>query len=528
MQIFQRTDQRFKKIIAWLLIIVLMVPNVAFATDFGHSVKISVALPDGSIAEPSSMTHVTLSVYADNEGEPGALVTSFDVKDQPMWQIDLNNQPALEATKYWLKASAEGENYFLLDSLTIPIDLGTVTGPIDAELRLSSPVLKGTVYMPDGVTPVSDDVNVIISGPGETQISGGVYTFDIWRLGQTVALPFFADVTEDGLSDSDPISLTPSMFVDGIYQHNFVLKEGIDPLTLSYNGYEYFPNVWRSIPLHVQLTNLKATSIDQINVAQYSYDEVANTYTLIRDLSSLKRYADLNYTGSDTYTLYADYVSDDLGLIDNQPVYVGVKDMISNEIIYVKMIPTSLPVIDNVQNIGVVEGDNYDTYYHYVMAYTNSPGVKSVIVRDVLGNQVGTGTLKAFDDYARYVMITEVEKNSIPTKLEIQGMVFKTRFHNDFSKYTNLGAALWKFYTIDGYHHIEVYNNEFSVNPNFIVEITSDTTGKVFDLSMVDKYTRENLLPTNELPGGCISAFLRVKFLVEMTISLDMGVLTLL
>ena len=231
MQIFQRTEQRFKKIIAWLLIIVLMVPNVAFGAELGHEVLIRVLLPDGNIAESGSMTHVTLSVYADNEGTPGERVTTFNLTDT--WQIDLNNQPELQATKYWLKASAEGENYFLLDSLTIPIDLGNVTGPIDAELKLSSPVLKGTVYMPDGVTPVSDDVNVIISGPGETQISGGVYTFDVWRLGQTVSLPLYADVTEDGLLDSDPIMLTPSMFDGGVYLHNFVLKEGTSILKIN-------------------------------------------------------------------------------------------------------------------------------------------------------------------------------------------------------------------------------------------------------------------------------------------------------
>jgi len=493
--------QRLKQMMAWVLIIVMMVPNVSFGEDLGHSIMVGIRLPNDSIST-GTMDHVTLKVYSDNAGEVGGLVTSFELKDESNWQIELNNQTAINAEKYWLVASAAADNYFLLDSDPVELDLTAVTEPIVKNVLLKSPVMTGTIYMPDGVTPILNGTTVTISPPHDALIiTDGVYSCNVWYMGQTNPMTYFADVTQEGLMDSEAVQLLPSDFTNGTRVQNFTLRDANQPFTIANQGNKHFPITWHSIPFSVEFENQAGTSASDFEAALYSYD--GTNYSKTQDLV-LKDGSTPEFRNSygNIYEFRADYSKTGVSLISGTSIFVGLTDTVKNQTIYAQMTPVSSPIFNYAARVGFSTNGTLDTYYHKLEANQSVEGTFNVTVYDASDVEVGSGTAEIFNEkISNYLMRTTVATGSEPAYFVIENMMPFNENADNYNVTMQSDNFLWRIVSDSTQHKIEFHNDAMTADTINALTLTSHSAGLQFDLSMTDAYTKDAISDA-DLPTG--------------------------
>lgn len=490
---------------AWVLIIAMMVPNVAFGADLGQSIMVGIKLPNGTTsAQP--MEHVTLKVYSDNAGQVGTEIATYDLNTEG-WQKELNNQSWTEEGTYWLVASASSVDYFLLDSDPVLLDLTDVTVPITKNVLLKSPVMTGTIYMPDGITPVPNGTAVGISAPNDGfVIDNGVYSCNVWYMGKVNPTTYYAQTTEVGLANSASVQLSQSDFTDGSIIRNFKLRDATQPFELITNQYSNFPMSWNEIPLNVEFRNHETTDENLFTFSLNSFD--GSTYTKIKDLTvKSETTIDFRNTHDNVFQLSAQLDKTGVTFNDGQPIYVGITDPNISETIYVQMTPVSSTVLYRAERIGFVENTaqdaTHDTYYHVLEVSSEQADNLPVIVKDSSGITVGTGMVKiASEQMGQYVMVTEVLKNSVPTTFEVTGMSPSNANANRFALNTQSDIFAWNISSDETNHYLAFYNDQIVLDTVTILEITSQSLGKVFDLTMTNKFTKNLVAATANHPAG--------------------------
>ncbi|MDA3844967.1 MAG: hypothetical protein PF505_00285, partial [Vallitaleaceae bacterium] len=396
---------------------------------------------------------------------------------------------------------SEDTSYSIMDSDLFDIDLSEdVTNDIDAVFK--TPILSGSVFLPDSVTPVTNEMGVIVELDGQQyNVVDGAYSIDIFELDQG-SNSVFAIYSDENYDNSNAIQFSTEDFVDGTLTQDISITDKVvsNPIEIVYNEWEYLPTYWDHIEINVGLRNLNTSSVDDISVQLIPFDD-PNEGTPVVLTYNTNEHRDLFNDGD--YYKYSTRLELSEALTAGDSYILRITDNSANPSKSVDTIvyATDASIIEGSNYIGSVDGE----IWHKLYFIYDQTATGDVTVYNANDEPVGSGSIEVFDErFHDVLMKTTLDEGAVPSYFEFNGTLVRGNGNEYYTTATN-DDYLWEVTADDTNYYIKMYNDDLATDYVTGVKIDESNGPTLFDAIPDNGFSVDVMTNADSVNGLIIS-----------------------